>query len=66
MFSKSSRHHTIKFNRSAKTYTIRAYENGRLVAKYRSYPQGNSYSEDWTEHDVRNFLRHSNDYYVIK
>lgn len=60
------RNHTITFNRSKKTYTIRAYENGKLISKYRSNPQGKEYSENWTEHDIRNFLRYSNDYYVIK
>lgn len=66
MFNKDKRHHTIKFNRRAKTYTIRAYENGKLIAKYRSYPQGKDYSEYWTENDIRNFLRYSNDYYEVK
>lgn len=62
----NERYHTIAFNRGKKTYTIRAFENGKLVAKYRSYPQGKEYSENWTEHDIRNFLRNSNEYYVIK
>ena len=66
MFNQDPRHHTIVFNRSKKTYTIRAFENGKLIAKYRSYPQGKDYSEDWTEHDIRNFLRHSGDYYVVR
>lgn len=58
--------HTITFNRSRKTYTIRSYgENGNLICKYRSYPQGRGYSEFWTEHDIRNFLK-SNDYYVVR
>lgn len=58
--------HTITFNRSRKTYTIRRYDaNGNLIGKYRSYPQGCYYSEFWTENDIRNFLK-TNDYYVVK
>lgn len=57
--------HTITFNRSRKTYTIRCYENGKLYAKYRSYPQGSKYSEYWTEGDIRQLLK-SNDYYEVK
>lgn len=58
--------HKITFNRKNKTYTIRKYDtNGKLISKYRSYPQGKDYSEEWTEMDIRNFLK-SNDYYLIK
>lgn len=56
---------TIALNRSKKTYTIRVYVDGRLVAKYRSYPQGSDFSENWTEDDIRSFLKHSDDYYVV-
>ena len=66
MNNKDKRYHKIAFNRRNKTYTIRAYEDGKLIAKYRSYPQGDSYSEHWTEHVIRNFLRYSNDYYIVK
>lgn len=58
--------YTLTTNRSKKTYTIRCYENGKVVAKYRSNPQGNEYSEHWTENDIRNFLKYSNDYYEVK
>ena len=66
MFGNDTRYHTITLNRSRKTYTIRAFENGKLIAKYRSYPQGKDFSEDWTEGDIRNFLRYSGDYYMVK
>lgn len=56
----------IALNRSKKTYTIRVYQNRKLSAKYRSYPQGSEFSEDWTQSDICNFLRYSNDYYIIK
>lgn len=58
--------YTIRFNRSRKTYTIREYVNGELINKYRSYPQGESYSETWTQHDIINFLRNSDEYYIVK
>lgn len=67
MFKKDSRSHTITLNHRARTYTIRAYENGKLIAKYRSYPQSKEeFSEYWTENDIRNFLRYSGDYYEVK
>jgi len=58
--------YTIRLNRSRKTYTIRRYDNNKLTAKYRSNPQGRDFSEYWTESDIKNFLRYSNDYYMIK
>ena len=58
--------YTIKLNRSKRTYTIRRYDNGKLTAKYRSYPQGDEFSECWSESDIIAFLRYSNDYYLIK
>ena len=59
------RHYTIKLNRKEKTYTIRVYEGSKLISKYRSNPQGRDFSEDWTENDIKNFLRYSNDYYEV-
>lgn len=38
----TKREYKIVFNRSRKTYTIRQYDNGKLVAKYRTYPKGKS------------------------
>lgn len=55
----------IALNRSRKTYTIRVYEGGKLVAKYRSNPQGREFSEFWTESDILAFLKYSGDYYLI-
>jgi len=59
-------YYTITLNRSRKTYTIRRFDNGKVTAKYRSYPQGHNFSEHWTEHDIKNFLRYSGDYYEVK
>ena len=67
MIRKDSRTHTITLNHRARTYTIRAYENGKLIAKYRSYHQSKEdFSRYWTESDIRNFLRYSGDYYEVK
>lgn len=57
--------YTIALNRSRKTYTIRRFDNGKVTAKYRSYPQGNKFSENWTENDIKSFLKYG-DYYVVK
>lgn len=56
--------YTIRFNRSAKTYTIRVYQRGRLLHKYRSFPQGVNFVDDgcWTERDILRFLIDSCDY----
>lgn len=62
---KSKITYKITYNRSRKTYTIRAYIDGRIYVKYRSYPQGEEYSEYHTQNDIYNFLR-SNDYYIVK
>ena len=64
--NKDNTKYTITLNHSAKTYTIRRYDNGKLTAKYRSYPQYNEFFCDWTENDIKNFLRYSNDYYIVK
>jgi hypothetical protein len=58
--------YTIKCNESAKTYTIRQIIDGKIVGKYRSYPQGKDFSVNWTQNDIISFLRHSNDYYVVR
>lgn len=60
------RNYTIKFNRRKKTYTIRVYENGVLISKYRSFPQGCEYSENFSESDIYSFLRYSSEYYIVK
>lgn len=58
--------YTLRTNRSKRTYTIRRYEGCKVVAKYRSNPQGAEYSENWTENDIKNFLKYSNDYYIVR
>ena len=58
---------TIKLNHSKRTYTIRRFDkNGKLIAKYRSNPQGREISENWTERYIEAFLRYSGDYYLVK
>lgn len=58
----------ITLNRQKRTYTIRRYDKyGKLIAKYRSYPQSpEEFSERWTEGDIKAFLRYSGDYYIVK
>lgn len=62
---RDGRRHTIRLNISKRTYTIRQYDNGKLTAKFRSYPQDrSSFSVYWTESDIRQFLRNG-DYYEV-
>lgn len=63
---KISYRYTLVCNRSRKTYTIREYCNGKLTAKYRTCPQGSDYSENWTENDIKSYLRNNSDYYLVK
>lgn len=59
--------YTIKLNRRRKTYTIRAYDaKGEVFAKYRSVPQGAEFREDWTQNDIRNFLKNSYGCYEVR
>lgn len=59
---------TAKPNKQKKTYTIRKYINGELLAKYRtprmSRAEFNSAS-DWMEYDWQNFLK-NNQVQIIK
>lgn len=61
-----SKSYTIRFNRSAKTYTIRVYEGGKLLSKYRSLHMGRSYCEHWSECDILNFLSYTRCYVRIR
>lgn len=65
MYTRPKQQFKINVNRARKTYTIREYINGKCIAKYRSYPQGREFSENWTENDIQNFLKYSNDYYKV-
>ena len=58
--------YTIALNHSKKTYTIRVYNGRKLAAKYRTNPQGPAFMENWTEGDIKAFLKKSCDYFVIK
>lgn len=58
-------HYTLTLNRSRRTYTIRRYDNGKLTAKYRTFPQGREYTEEWTQGDIIAFMRYSQDYYEV-
>lgn len=55
-------------NRSAKTFTIRTYFNGKLTAKYRTIKLSKDEFENLeynTEGDWKEFLK-SDSYYVVK
>lgn len=43
-------------NYSKKTYTIRVYENGKLLSKYRTIRASEMY-DDWTQDDIKMILR---------
>lgn len=66
-YKKNGEGYKITLNRQKRVYTIRRYSQGKLIAKYRSYPQSREeFSEHWTEGDIKAFLRYSGDYYVVK
>lgn len=60
--------YSIKVNKTKRTYTIRRYDNGKLIFKLRSYPQSKEdFSENWTENDIKSYLKNAiGDYYAIK
>lgn len=62
--------YTIKVNKQKRTATIRVYEGRELVAKYRTLPFNRSEFEgitNWTEGDIKSFLRFNNgSYYLVK
>ena len=63
------RTYTITLNRSKKTATIRVYENGKTIAKYRT---GRLTSDEmeameyYTDGDITSYLRTSGNYCVVK
>lgn len=62
-------YYTIKGNARLRTLTIRAFDGGKLYAKYRSLPQTaneyNYYTQYATQSDIKEFLK-IKDYYVIR
>ena len=57
----------VKANQSARTFTIRKYVDGKLIAKYRTIPMSQDEfdsAEMWTEQDWRQFLK-TDEYYVV-
>jgi endoglucanase Acf2 len=58
----------VKSNQSERTFTIRKYEGGKLIAKYRTIPLSQDEfdrEEMNTENDWKQFLK-SDDYYVVR
>ena len=62
-------YYTIKGNARLRTLTIRAFEGGKLHAKYRTIPQTSDdyhyYTQHATQGDIKQLLK-TNDYYVIR
>ena len=61
--------HKVVLNHAKKTLTIKAYENNKLYATYRQDDCPKSLiagAEDWTESDIRSYLRVSQSYYSVK
>lgn len=57
----------VKANNSAKTFTIRTFVDGKLIAKYRTIRLSNEEFESCkfnTENDWKQFLK-SSDYYKV-
>lgn len=58
-----------KGNCSKRTFTLRIYEHGKLIAKYRTIPQNKDdfhyYNNFATQRDWRQFLR-TDEYYKVR
>lgn len=55
----------VKANQSNRTFTIRKYDNSKLVSKYRTLPMSNDEFENakyYTSSDWQNFL--NNEFYL--
>ena len=51
---------TVKANKAKRTYTIRKIENGKTIAKYRTFPESKGVFEDMsynTENDWKAYLK---------
>lgn len=58
----------VKSNQTARTFTIRTYENGRFIEKYRTCKLSKAEFEDmeyFTQEDWAYFLRTSENYYKV-
>lgn len=56
------------FNESKRTVTLRTYQEGNYISKYRTYPMNKQEFESckfWTNRDWQAFLK-TEDYYRIK
>ena len=59
----------IKSNESARTFTIRKYDKGKFISKYKTLKYNKIEFEDLemnTENDWKHFLNTTNEYTVIK
>jgi len=56
-------------NYSKKTFTIRIYDDGKCYTKYRTLSMSTQEFDDcqyFTQHDWKDWLRHSQCYYKVK
>lgn len=63
------RTYKVTLNKSRKTATIRVYENGKIIAKYRTNrltANEMKAMEYYTDGDTAAYLRTSGNYYVVK
>ena len=58
----------VSINHSKRVMTIKCYDKGEKYATYRSLVMSDQEleaAEDWTESDIRSFLRYSQSYYSV-
>lgn len=63
------RTHKLSIDSEKRVATIECYENGELYATYRTNELTEQELEEmdyYTENDIRDYLRSSGDYYVVK
>lgn len=65
MYDRKSKKYRISPNRAKKTYTIRIYEHNKQIGKYRSYPQGKNFTDQWTQEDIIAFLSQPGNCYAV-
>lgn len=64
-FKINAMNYKITTNKRKKTYTIRVYNRNKLFAKYRTAPQGSTFTTEWTEDDIKHYLGSNHDYTII-
>lgn len=63
------RTYTAKTNKSRRTATIRVYDDGKMIAKYRTITMSSDELEQFeymTSGDIANFLKTKDSYYEVR